>query len=152
MSPCSSVLSPCWLIAVTISYVFIVDRAFKFCYVQTLVLKNFDVVVLLFPTTAVRGSCIFAVDCEALGFKVGVPVGCLVRSFSGVCSICAGSTRSAVIVSVTVILNWHFSGPIIILYSERRLNKIFKCFLWVFGRGLLLTSHPNIQIQNLVCA
>ena len=69
------------------SFVLVKDCAFKFCLVQTPVLEGFDVAVIRLSTKTVRGSLIFAVGCKTVCFNVGVALGCLVRSFSDVCSI-----------------------------------------------------------------
>ena len=97
---CSSAFSPGWVISGTVSFVFIVDCAFKFCFVQTPALEGIDVGVLRFPTTAVWSSWILAVGCKTVDFDIAVAVDC---SFLGVRSICAGLTRSA-----DLAFDWHF--------------------------------------------
>ena len=113
MLPLYLTVPPRWLTSGTLSFVLVVDCAFKFCFVQTPVLEGFDVVVLRLSTTTVRGSGIFAVGCKAVGFNVDVALGCLVRSFSGVRSICAGLTWSAVTVSILPLINTLNTRPLL---------------------------------------
>ena len=108
---CSPGFSSRRLTSGAVAFVFTVACPFKVCFVHTPASEGVDVAVLLFPTTAVWGLRIFAIGRMAVVFDISVD--CLVCSSSGVRSICAGLTRSAVTVSTLPLINTLNTRPLL---------------------------------------